>query len=424
MDFGRWKGIVYFFIIVILTVASIFIIYDYKNGTFRVKLGLDLRSGSHIAVQLVPVVDPDTGQLRPITEETAERARGVFEKRLNPTGTKEVILQKEGNDRIIIEIPEETNIKRAEELIKKTGRLEFQEQSYDQVRKQAVWRTVMDGSAIADTDVIFGAGGTANPEVEFVLTKEGAKKFAEITERNVGKPIAIVFDKQMISSPVVKEPITGGRGTISGGDMTLDSATDLSLYLRAGALPTDVKILESMTVSPTLGAESLKMSLWAGFIGLGLVIIFMIWYYRVPGILADAALIFYTIVVLASMVLGKFVLSLPGIAGFILSIGMAVDANVLIFERIKEELWSGKSIRSAVETGFKRAFSSIFDSHVTTLIGAGVIYQFGSSSVKGFGLTLILGTILSLITAVFVTRVLVDLLVSTNLITSKKLYGE
>ncbi|MCL5774502.1 MAG: SecD/SecF family protein translocase subunit, partial [Firmicutes bacterium] len=201
-------------------------------------------------------------------------------------------------------------------------------------------------------------------------------------------------------------------------------AFTLALYLKSGALPADIKILESMTVSPTLGAESLKMSLWAGFIGLGIVIIFMMWYYRVPGLLADIALIFYTLVVLASMVVGNFVLSLPGIAGFILSIGMAVDANVLIFERIKEELWSGKSLRSAVETGFKRAFSSIFDSHVTTLIGAGVIYQFGSSSVKGFGLTLMLGTILSLVTAVFVTRVLVDLVVSSNLITNKKLYGE
>jgi preprotein translocase subunit SecD len=203
-----------------------------------------------------------------------------------------------------------------------------------------------------------------------------------------------------------------------------DEALSLARYLRAGALPVPLKIVENQLVGPTLGKESLEKSLYAGIIGLIVVCAFMIFVYRIPGLLADIALIFYALVLMACFTEYGFVLTLPGIAGFILSIGMAVDANVLIFERLREELWDGKTVPKAVSTAFHRAWTAVLDSHVTTFIGAIVMYYYGSSSVKGFGLTLALGTFVSLITAVFVTRVFIDLISKNKIVNSRWLYGE
>lgn len=403
-----------------VTIASIFTFYNFKEKRVTLKLGLDLRSGSHLTLRLKPILNPVTGQMTKIDYSVVNQTIKVLEKRLNPQGTKEVMIRPEGLDRVIVEIPEETDLKKVEGLISKTAHLEFQEQRYNPALQQLEWKTVMDGTAIKLAGV---DNSGITPCVTFELTKEGTGLFAEITTKNVNKPISIVFDGKMISAPIVNEPILGGSGQISGGKMGIEECKELAVLLNAGALPVPIEIMESMTVSPILGAESLKKSLIAGAIGLSIVIVFMGVYYLVPGMLANIALIIYSIIVLASMSVGSFVLTLPGIAGFILSIGMAVDANVLIFERLKEELHTEKSLRGSVDTGFKRAFSSIFDSHVTTFIGAGALYIWGSSSIKGFGLTLMVGTFWSLITAVFVTHVLVNTVLNSQVITNKKLFG-
>ncbi|MBV9271234.1 MAG: protein translocase subunit SecD, partial [Candidatus Eremiobacteraeota bacterium] len=207
------------------------------------------------------------------------------------------------------------------------------------------------------------------------------------------------------------------------GSFTQDYTVMLANELNAGALPVSVKIIENTTIGPTLGKIDLVQSMYASFIGLGLVLLFMIFVYRLPGLLADLALMIYVLMMLATLAIVHATLTLPGIAGFVLSIGMAVDANVLIFERIKEELWGGKSLRAAVRTGFSRALSAVFDSHVTTIVGAGVLYMLGTGTVKGFAFTLFWGTVWSLVTAVFITRFFVDVLVDNDVATSPQLYG-
>lgn len=422
MYWSKMKTPVYLVLIIAVSVAAFLMSYNTDTGTFKVKLGLDLKSGSHIAIKLNPVKDPITGKMREITKPIVDQTIAVLNRRLNPLGNKEIIIQPEGLDRLVIEIPEETNVKKAVDLIKQTAYLEFKETYFDEAERSQKWRTVMDGTKIKSATTELRQNG--QPVVAFHLHKDGASEFAKITERNVGKPLGIFFDGELIDAPNVGETIPSGEGVISGGKMDLEACNKLSVLLSAGALPVKVEVLESMTISPTLGHESLMKSLIALMIGLGIVMLFMIWYYKLPGLCADVALIVYALIVLASMVQGGFVLTLPGIAGFILSIGMAVDANVLIFERLREELGSGKSLKKSVEMGFKRAFSSIIDGHVTTFLGAFILYYFGSSSIKGFGLTLMLGTFWSVVTAVFVTRVFLDVLVSNNIMSENtKMYG-
>jgi len=280
----------------------------------------------------------------------------------------------------------------------------------------------MTGDMLKSAQATYGSGGA--PIVSFTLTPAGAKKFAEITERNLGKPLAIFLDGNLISAPEVKSVIPNGEGQISGEKMDEKECQNLARYLRAGALPVPLEIVENQLIGPTLGEESLKKSLHAGLIGLIVVSIFMIIMYRLPGVMADLALIFYGLVLLAFFSTYDVVLTLPGIAGFILSIGMAVDANVLIFERLKEELWAGRTLKNAVSVAFERAFTAVLDTHVTTFIGALVMYYLGSSTIKGFGFTLALGTVVSLVTAVYVTKVLIELLLlRTNLFTEPKYYG-
>ncbi len=388
------------------------------KGT-RVKLGLDLRSGTHLRLQLLP--NPEVG-IKEITPQIMEQTIMVLDKRINELGTFEPIIQPQGDNSIIVDLPEVQDPQAAIEIIQKSAFLEFKEQS---ATDPSGWKTVMTGDKIKNAQMSLVNG----PHVGFELTPEGSKQFAEITERNIKKPIAIFFDGELISAPVVQNVISTGSGQITmggGGDLKKNEEEALSLarYLRAGALPVPLKIVENQLVGPTLGKESLEKSLHAGIIGLAVVCIFMVFVYRVPGFLADIALIFYALVLMACFTEYGFVLTLPGIAGFILSIGMAVDANVLIFERLREELWEKKEVPQAISTAFHRAWSAVLDSHVTTFIGAVVMYYYGSSSVKGFGLTLALGTFVSLITAVFVTRVFVDLVNKNKIVTSRWLYGE
>lgn len=404
--------------IVVLTIGG-YLGWVYSPGSgYKGKLGLDLRSGSRIVCELSPPENAPEGFK--IDESVVNRTKLVFERRLNPTGTKEIIITSQGTKRIEIELPEETNLQRAEQQVSKVGHLDFRELRVDPATGMEKWVPVMGGEYIKSADYRIVQG---EPEVVFEMTSEGTRKFGEITERMVGKPLGIFFDGVEIDAPRVNEPITGGSGRISGGKMSVDSTRELANYLNAGALPVKVRILSSSVVSATLGQEALDRSMVAGLIGLFLVMVFMLFYYRVPGLLASIALVVYAVLCLATMNLLGSALTLPGIAGFILSIGMAVDANVLIFERLKEELWGEKSIRSAVDLGFKRAFSSILDGHVTTFIGAWILYYVATGALKGFGNTLMIGTAWSMITAVVFTRVFMDAVVQSGVVKSRQMFG-
>jgi preprotein translocase subunit SecD len=403
-------------VIFVVLVAATRLVWDFKNQRCTIQLGLDLRSGSHISLQLL---DGNflTGKPMKVTKTIQEQAVLVFQKRLNPDGTKEIVITPEQTDRLIIEIPEMTNLAEAEALVRKAGRLEIREQFYDPPTGTVRWKAVFDGSKINHA---FIAPDEADSwSVIFEMTPDGITLFSEISQRLLGRQIGFFFDNQLISAATLETAVPGAascqiRGLkggrphpVSGQPMTgAQEANELATFLNAGALPVDVKLLESYTVSPTLGAESLRYSLVSGLIGLSAVCVYMAFYYRIPGCAAGAALVVYTILTLASMNIPglQFVLTLPGIAGFVLSIGMAVDANVLIFERLKEELWSGKTVQQSIKIAFERAWSSILDGHVTTALGAFILYYFGSNSIKGFGLTLLIGTAWSLITATLVTR--------------------
>lgn len=273
----------------------------------------------------------------------------------------------------------------------------------------------MTGNYLSSASVQFSST-TNQPYIAFSLTQDGGKIFGDYTTNNVGRFLAITIDKKVISSPVIKSAITGGSGIIEG-QFTLDQANSLAIQLKYGALPIPLKVVESSTIGPTLGRDSVNRSLVAGSIGLGIVVLFMLLYYRLPGLLADLALTVYALLVLAIYKLG-ITLTLPGIAGFILSVGMAVDANILIFERMKEELRAGRSLGLAVEAGFARAWPSIRDSNMSTLITCAILFLYstnvGASIVAGFAITLGIGVLVSLFTAVTVTRTFLRLTMDMN----------
>ncbi|MBI5877846.1 MAG: protein translocase subunit SecD [Chloroflexi bacterium] len=287
------------------------------------------------------------------------------------------------------------------------------------------YRTIMTGIHIESAQVGFDQT-TNEPIVQFTLKSDGARIFADYTSKNVGRYLTIVLDKRVISSPRIQSAILQGSGQISG-NFTRDSAESLSVQIRYGALPVPLKILSSRTVGPTLGQDSINKSLLAGLIGIGAVVIFMLLYYRLPGLLANLALILYGGLVFAIFKLLPVTLTLAGIAGFVLSIGMAVDANVLIFERMKEELRAGRSLRSAMRAGFERAWLSIRDSNISSLITCAILFWFGSnfgaSIVAGFALTLAIGILVSLFTAIFVTRTLMNFVIDSELVKNLWWYG-
>jgi len=262
---------------------------------------------------------------------------------------------------------------------------------------------MVGGDALVDAQATFNNN---EPVVSFRFDAVGAKRFGDATRDNVGKPFAIVLDNKVISAPVIREPITGGSGIISGS-FTVQTASDLALLLRAGALPAPITILEERTVGAELGADSIHAGAVASIVGVALVIIFMVLFYGLFGIFADIALIFNLCLMLAALSLLGATLTLPGIAGIALTMGMAVDANVLIYERIREEMRSGRTMLSSLEAGFTRAFGTILDSHVTTLVAGILLFWLGSGPVKGFAVTLSIGVLTSLFSAILVTRLLI-----------------
>jgi preprotein translocase subunit SecD len=411
----------------------------------KIHLGLDLQGGSRLLLQLSP-----TAESGPITSEIQAQTRQVIDQRINSIGVTEPQISNVGATRILVELPNVKNPDAAEQLLKQVAVLEYKimppevnakaEQALQIVdnpklggisakqRAQAL-AYVEQGAYAASGAVVYsgkelasaspGFDQSGNPDITFVT--KNPSKFYALTRANMYKLLAIFLDHRYVSAATIQGAIST-QGQITG-QFTQEQTTTLANELNAGALPASITIIEKESIGPTLGKLDLVQSLRASMLGLGLVLLFMIAVYRLPGLLADLALIIYVIVMLGILAISHATLTLPGIAGFVLSIGMAVDANVLIFERIKEELWNGRTMRASVRVGFTRAFSAVFDSHFTTIVGAGVLFMLGSGTVKGFAFTLFWGTVVSLITAVFITRFFVDVLVDNNLLTAPELYG-
>ena len=421
---------------------------DLVNRNVDTKLGLDLRGG------LQTLLEADVNDCASVSSDDLQVTRQILESRANALGVSEVVMQVAGNCRIVAEFPGVSNPEEVVASLQQTGLLEFVDMGstpvpagtavltdHDQGTTTApvptptpasdavtptpnpdgstpvepqVYHTVMTGAALDSVSVTQSQLGEY--QVSFVLKPDQAKVFADFTRDHVNQYLAIVLDKNVISAPVIKSEISGGSGVISGSFTQADANT-LTIQLRYGSLPVPVKVVESRTVGPTLGEESVRKSVLAGAIGLVVVIIFMALYYRLPGILADLALITYALISFMLFKLIPVTLTLPGIAGFILSIGMAVDANVLIFERLKEELRAGRTLRQAIDLGWNRAWPSIRDSNSSTLITCVILYlfgnTFGASMVKGFSINLALGVLVSLFTAIIVTRTFLHLALDT-----------
>jgi len=410
--------IIFLAIILLISFFAYIAFYGLNIGKYEivpvqklVKLGLDLRGG--VTVLLEAKDNPND----PVDDEKMTRAVATIRERIDTLGVAEPVITRVGKNRIEVQLPEIQDPQRALDIIGQTAQLEFIEEETKQV--------VLTGSDIkkAEAEYTDSSNGVGQaPAVAFELSSEGAKKFADATERNIGKVIGIYLDKKAISLPTVQSVIPDGKGVITGS-ATMQEAGDLATLIRAGALPVELETLSVTAVGPQLGADSFEKSIVAGQIGILLVLLFMLLYYRLPGLVSDIALMLYIVIVLVVLASIKATLTLPGIAGIILSVGMAVDANVIIFERIKEELRLGKTLRAAIDSGFRRAFLTIFDSNITTLIAAVVLFYFGTGPIKGFAVTLSIGILTSMFTAIVITRYLLKLLVSSNLIKNLKLFG-
>jgi preprotein translocase subunit SecD len=386
-----------------------------KNLEFRE--GLDLKGGTSLILKA-----DMSGKSSSQKSQALDSAKIVISNRVNLFGVSEPIVQTSisNNDyRVLVDLPGLTDINQVKDLIGTTAQLTFWEEvpatgsAKTATGSASIRKTNLSGADIKQTNVTFDPN-TGKPQVQLLFTSQGTKKFADITTRNIGKPVVIVLDNKVISSPNVNQAIITGDAVITGS-FTISEATQLSTQLNAGALPVPLTILSSSIIQPTLGASSLAKSLFAGVLGFIIIVIFMTVLYKKLGMIASAALVLYTLFVLSIFKLSSITpygitLTLSGIAGFILSIGMAVDANILIFERMKEELRAGKSHETAIELGFSRAWTSIRDSNVSTLITSFVLYEFGTGIVRGFALVLALGVLVSMFSAIVVTRTFLRLI--------------
>jgi len=388
-------------IVIALGLLSYFLYQPILN---HLNLGLDLRGGLRV------VLEAQEKEGQEVTQDTIQKAVGILRDRVDKLGVKETALYPQGKNRVVVEIAGEDDPEAAVDILKNTAQLEF----WDVDNK-----VLVTGEHLKDAQArISQDQQTAEVLIDF--DKEGSEPFAKATSENVGKPIKIVLDGKVIQAPTVDEPIRDGSARITGG-YTAKEAQDLAVLLRSGALPVSFKVIEKRSVGPTLGADSLNKSIKAGIIGLIAILVFMLGYYRLPGLVADISLVLYSLLVLGAMSLLGAVLTLPGIAGFALSVGMALDANIIIYERLKEELRYGKTMQAAIDAGFKRAFWAIFDSNLTTLISAIVLMYLGTGPVKGFAVTLSIGVVASMLTALTFTHYL--LILVANISKNQKLYG-
>ena len=381
------------------------------------KLGLDLVGGSRLVLEA-----QTTPTIAKITPEMMDSLQFAIENRVNKLGVAETVVQRQGEKRLVVEIPAVKDLNQAKKFLGETAELAFKKEI--QNGNSITWQdTGLTGNDLNRATLSTSSNGQWVVDLEF--NDKGTRKFADLTQELVGKPMAIFFNGELTSAPVIREPIIGGRAQISGGDngFAYEEAKEMVDLLNAGALPVPAKIIEENTVGATLGADSIEKSKFAGAVGLGLVMLFMIAYYRLPGLIADIALIIYSIVLFMLFKMIPVTLTLAGIAGFILSIGMAVDANILIFERTKEELRAGRTLFTAINAGFDRAFTSIFDSNMTTIITSAILYFLGTSIVKGFALTLAIGVIVSMFTAITVTKNFMHLIFGTGELKYPALFG-
>ncbi|MDZ8033215.1 MULTISPECIES: protein translocase subunit SecD [unclassified Nostoc] len=447
-------------LILVLIIAAITVI-----ATIPIPLGLDLRGGSQLTIQVKPSAD-----IPKITERELEGVKKVVEGRINGLGVSEPVIQTVGADKILVQLPGVNDPEQAERVLGGTAQLEFRTQkantetqllAFQASRaelkfKQEELRKSTDKAAIVknqedlqkNNQAIAELFESTNPpligkylkdaygeptqgnnwNVAIRFDQKGGELFANLTKNlaGTGRSIGVFLDNELISAPTVgiefaATGITGGSAVITGR-FTAQQANDLGVQLRGGALPVPVEVAERRTVGATLGKDSIQSSIYAGVGGLTLVLIFMVVYYRLPGLIADISLVIYSLLTWSTFALLGVTLTLPGIAGFILSIGMAVDANVLIFERTREELRAGKSLYRSVESGFYRAFSSILDSNVTTWIACAALFWLGSGLVKGFALTLALGVAVSMFTAITCSRTLLFLAISIHSLRKTELF--
>lgn len=371
--------------------------------------------------------------LRTTRQQVIAQSLEIVSRRVNESGTKEPIIQRQGEGRILLQVPGLENPEHLKALLGRTAKMTFhlvdetvgledisrgivppgtrvvpgdERDPGGQAYKYAVYaRVQLSGDMLVDAHASYDQQ-TSEPVVAFRFNNTGSRKFGEITSENVGKRFAILLDNKVITAPVIRSPILGGSGIISGS-FTTESANDLALLLRAGALPAPLTVIEERSVGPSLGADSISAGAKASIIAITLVVLFMILFYGLFGLFADIAMLVNAFMTLSLLALFEATLTLPGIAGIVLTVGMAVDANVLIYERMREEIRNGKSPYAAIEDGFRMAFGTIFDSHVTTFVAAMILYEFGTGSVKGFAVTLAIGIVCSLYTAVLVTRLMV-----------------
>ncbi|MFT4121669.1 protein translocase subunit SecD [Bradyrhizobium sp.] len=360
---------------------------------------------------------------------TIEQSIQIVERRVNELGTVEPVIQRQGNDRILVQVPGLQDPTHLKELLGKTAKMEFRmvdtsvppdqaqrgglppesellmSTSSPKVPYVVKKQVLVSGGELTDAQTGFDQR-TNEPIVSFRFNSTGARKFAQATQENVGLPFAIVLDNEVISAPVIREPITGGQGQISG-NFTVQSANDLAVLLRAGALPAPLTVVEERTVGPGLGQDSIEKGELAAYVGSILVIVFMLLTYRLFGVFANIAVTINVAMIFGLLSLLNATLTLPGIAGIVLTVGIAVDSNVLIYERIREELRGGRNAISAIDAGFKRALATILDSNITTFIAAAVLFYIGTGPVRGFAVTLGIGIITTVFTAFTLTRLIV-----------------
>lgn len=403
------------FIVVLVVVAlpredKIFSTLGIKNQVIKIRQGLDLQGGASLLYQADLSKTPSAEQSKAI-----DGVVNVINKRVNTTGTSEVVVQTSGNNRVLVQLPGVKNIEEAISLIGKTAELSFYEVSPDGIPKPTDISGKDLDNASADIDQQSGQAVVA-----FTMKGESNAKFADLTTRinKSGGRLLIILDEQPLFNGTVSQPITDGKGQMQGFKDVKD-AQNTAVLLNAGALPVPIELAEQRTIGASLGSESIAKSLLAGIIGIAAVVFFMIGYYRLAGVMASLALIVYTLINMAIFKISgltpfPIVLTLAGVAGFVLSIGMAVDANILIFERWKEEVRAGASMQAGLNTGFKRAWSSIRDSNISTLITCIILYNFGLPIIKGFAITLAIGVVVSMFTAITVSRTFLQMLLTTE----------
>lgn len=426
--------------IIALTVACVWLVWPPftvkdKDGVVsqkgKINLGLDLQGGMHVVLKVDMAKLPVEAR-----KDAVERAIEVIRNRVDQFGVGEMAIQRQGKENIVVQLPGVTDRERALEIIGKTAHLEFKmvSDNVEDLKKAINNETVegyelrylegeragsepllvaddasLTGDLLVNATTEFSSKGFGEPYVSLTLNAKGAQIFANVTATNVGKRLAIVLDGKVVSAPVIREAIPSGQAQISG-NFTVEQANDLSVVLRAGSLPAPVVVEEERTVGPLLGADSISSGMRASIIGVILVMVFMVLYYRLAGLVANFALMLNVLIILACLALFKGTLTLPGIAGLILTIGMSVDANVLIYERIREELALGKSLRAAIASGYHRALSAIVDSNLTTMIAAALIFKFGTGPIRGFAVTLTIGLLANLFTAVTCTKVIFEVM--------------